>query len=91
MPNDAKLQKKHPKMAETLGKPTTLTRGLRTPQKEKLADPFSLPRIPEEEEFSEARDVMWRTGFVNIIITRLKRLGLKNQGIFFFFLKPQRI
>ena len=35
--------------------------------------------------------MMWRPGFLDYVLTRLKRLGLKNLGkIFLFILKPKR-
>ena len=58
IPNGAELQKKHPKMAETFNKSTTLTLGLRIPRKEELMSSFSLLGIPDEGEFSEAWDVI---------------------------------
>ena len=58
MANGAGLRKRNPKMAEILEKLYPFTRGLRTPQKEELIGPFSLPGIPKEGEFSEAWDVI---------------------------------
>ena len=58
MPNGAKLHKKHPKMAETLEKPTTLTQGFRTPRKEELTSPFSLLGILKEGNSTRLGDVI---------------------------------
>ena len=58
IPNGAELRKKDPKLAETLQKPCTFTRGLRKPRKEELSDPFGLPGILEDGEFNEAWDVI---------------------------------
>ena len=48
MSTGAELNKRFPKIADVLGKPTSLTQGLRTPRKEKLIGFFSLLGIPEE-------------------------------------------
>ena len=58
MSNDAELRKKDSKMVEVLDKPCAFTWGLRTPRREKLIGPFSLPRVPDEGKFSEAWNVI---------------------------------
>ncbi|KAL5549175.1 hypothetical protein UlMin_004406 [Ulmus minor] len=47
------LNKQFPKIAEVLGKPTSLTRGLRTFRMEEITGPFSLLEVPDEGEFKE--------------------------------------
>ena len=57
-PNSSELHKRNPKMDGILEKMCAFTRGLRTPRKEELTGPFSLPGIPDEGEFSEARNLI---------------------------------
>ena len=45
MPNGVELKKRPPKIADILGKPNSLTHGLKTPWKEELTSPFGLPGI----------------------------------------------
>ena len=58
MLNGVEFNKRFLKIVEVLRKPTSLTRGLRTPWKEEITSLFSLPGIPEEGEFSEAVDII---------------------------------
>ena len=58
MSHSAELNRNFPKTVKLLQKPSSLTRGLRKPQKEELTGPFSLPGVLEKGEFGEAMDLI---------------------------------